>query len=94
MSQHPRHGVAQHGVPHVSDMRGFVGVDAGVFDNYFAGTFRCGRARCFPLRLSPERRTIEVGVQVSRARDFQFGDPRNGPEIGGDLLCDLPRRAL
>ena len=36
-SQHTHERVAQDGVAQVTDMRGFVGIDVGVFDDDFAG---------------------------------------------------------
>ncbi len=95
--QDTRHGVAEDGVAHMADMRGFVGIDAGVFDDDFARPLRgrrCLSRRGFPQRFPPERGAIEERVQVAGSGNFHSRDTFDGADFGGDFLSNLPRRTL
>ena len=61
-------GVAQDGIAQVADVRGFVGVDAGVLDEPKAGSAKVG---VFIVRDAHDSSgAVEPDVQVARARDF------------------------
>jgi len=88
--------VAQNGVANVADMRGLVGVNAGVFDDdFFRRRGRFGRRCCHcALQRPPERGAVKESVEVAGAGHFEQGDSRNGWKAGGNFLSNLAGRAL
>ena len=84
--------VAEDGVAQVADVRGLVGIDGGVLYEHMAlrvrgDAFGLGhQASCLGA--------VEIGVDITSAGDFEFGEAFDGAEGGDDLSCyDLGRFA-
>ncbi len=85
-AQQAHKGVAENRIPQMPDVRGFVGIDAGVLDQGIRGLLRAPRLRTLPQRPERSGGAIQPGVDVSRARNLEGGEPWNWPERGNDFL--------
>ena len=65
-------GVTEDGVAEMADMSGFVGIDAGVFDETEAGTADVGVLVCRDL--AGDGGAVETDVEVARSGYFDAGD--------------------
>ena len=102
--QEPHEGIAQSGIAQMPDVRGFIGIDVGVFDHVlglagllagrarFRTTFDSGVRRLGESRLK-KCRAVEEEIDVPRAGQFHARYSGNRGKFGGDLLGDLARRA-
>src|SRR5713226_9305231 len=90
-SQQSDESVAQHGIAEMSDMRGFVGIDAGMLDQNLAG---CSIALSFFTfdQGSGQFLAVDIRVDISRARDFEFCKPFHRSDASYDFLCNLAWR--
>ena len=83
-------GVAEDGVAEVADVRGLVGVDAGVFDEAEAGAADVGVLVSGDTADSSG--AVEADVEVARSGDFDAGDAgkfrESRGEFGGEFGCD------
>ena len=89
--------VAEDGVAQMADVRGLVGIDAGVLDHHLgrvrrgdggafvAGFFAGGAEKCG---------AVEEEIQVAAAGDFDALDAGNIFQRIRDLLCERARRFL
>ena len=71
-------------------MRGFIGIDAGVFDQ---NKFKCLR-KAFYLRCQRMRRqvSIKAAIDISRPGDFKSRKSRYAANGGYQFLCDFAWR--
>ena len=89
-TQQADEGIAQDGIAQVADVRRLVGIDAGVLDQNFA-------ARHFDFGLSiggqsgGQGRTIDPGIDIARAGEFEFLEAFDRTESGDDFLRDFAR---
>ncbi len=82
-------GVAEDGVAQMADVRGLVGIDAGVLDKGHCVGQTFGREQC--LVGGDQSRgcgTIEARVDVAGAGHFESGEAFDGTERGDDFLRD------
>ena len=81
VAQQAHERVAQHGVAKVSDVRGFVGIDAGVLDQNLAGW---NFARLFTIRGQGRSHpgAVHFHVQVARRRNGHPRDALNFSDLG------------
>src|SRR5207245_1078800 len=95
--QDARHGVAEDSVAHMADVRGFVRIDAGMFDDDFARLLwgrRCLSRRGFPQRFPPERSAVDKRVQIAGSGNVHSRDAFKGANLSADFFSDLARGAL
>ena len=94
-AQHADESVAQYGIAQVSDVRGFIGIDIGMFDDGLPGSRGGGRIRHLQQRRAVEA-AIEADVDVAVAGDLESGNAGDGSHgcdhVGGDLLRGLLER--
>jgi hypothetical protein len=93
VAQDTGHGVAEDGVSYMPDVRGFIGIDAGVFDDHLSGYFCWGKWRVASGEWRdriPKCGAVEVCVQVSRTGDLDSRNAINLAETIGNFLCNLP----
>ena len=88
--ENPHHRVAEHGVAHVSDVRGLVGINAGMFDDDFLMPAVRWSLRA-ALRALPECSSVEVCIQVTAARHFHARDSFDLCQTGSNVLGNLTR---
>ena len=82
--------VAEDGVAQVADVRGLVGIDAGVLDqNLSRGN--CGGRLLVGGERSGHPGAINLDIQVARGRDLHFGDAFDGTDLGADGFGNLQR---
>ena len=76
-AQHAHEGVAQNGVAQVADVRGFVRIDVGVFDDNLA---RHGNGRQILATQQPGGigAPVQTQVQKTAARNLDGGDAGDG----------------
>src|SRR5436853_2136075 len=86
-AQQANETVAQNRIAKVSDVRGFIRIDAGVLNQHFAGGSRkallaigCDRSGQFG--------TIHAGINVSCTGNFQFLESGNLADAGDNLFGD------
>ena len=96
VAQHPHHRVAQHRIAQVPDVRGLVGIDAGVLDDDPAERWvhAARRAAGFGTQVLPKRPAIEKRVQVAATGHLHACNARYRRQRARDFLRDLPRRFL
>jgi hypothetical protein len=86
-------GIAENGVAEMADVRGFVGVDAGVLDQAEAGATDIGVL--IGGDSAHGSSAIEADVEVSGSGDFYAGNAleigKNSGEFGCELCCDDAR---
>ena len=100
-AQQADEGIAKNGVAQVPDMRCFIGIDAGMFDEHFAGgNIRgrrsiCGRTAS-ERKIGGERRgqlgAAYANVDVPAAGHFKLLKAGNRADPGDDLFGNLARR--
>ena len=70
VAKRSRHGVAQHRIPHVPDVRRFIRIDAGMFhDNFVAELCHATGCRTFRSDIRTRQRR---GLQPLRNRSFFY----------------------
>ena len=75
----------------MSDVRGLVGIDAGVLDQHFAfGNF--GKLSLIRGKRGGGFGPIHANVEIPAAGDFKFFDARDGADSGDDLLGNFAWR--
>jgi hypothetical protein len=77
----------------MTDVRGLVGVDIGVFDDDLAARRRL-RSRLILQHLAPIRAALKANVDVAVAGDLQRAHARNRAHLGHKLIRDGARRLL
>ena len=82
-------GVAEDGVPQVTDVRGLVGVDAGVLDEAKAGAAEIGVLVAGDA--GDERGAVEPDVEVTGAGYLDGGNAGQVGKVGGEGLLKLGR---
>ena len=87
----PDQGIAEDGVAEMADVRGFIGVDVGVFDDDLALVGRW-RGRCARQLGAQKCVAIEESVEVTGPRDLDAFDPASGHKRRGDRGGDVARR--
>ena len=95
-AHHTDECIAQYGVAQMADVRRFIGINVGVFDDDLAGvgaSIGAGSAGFAGEQGRSVRAAIEADVDVAVAGHFHGCDARNRAdvrdEIGGDLLRRL-----
>src|SRR5579885_3502002 len=88
-AQQPNERVAEDCVSQVTDVRGFVWIDAGVLNQHLVFLLSFRRAR---KHLPHKGAAIEPGIDVSGSCDLEFRETRNGTKLCNQLLCLFPRR--
>src|SRR5215469_10589028 len=83
--------VAENGVAEVSDVRGLVGIDAGVLDENLARG-DVGGGLVISRKSAGERGAVDTGIDVSRAGEFELVETFDGADIGDDFLGNHARR--
>ena len=73
-------------------MRGFVGIDVGVFDDDLRTAGSGPRAVEMIEEFLEEHGPVEEEVDEARRRRFETGDSGDGTDIVDDFLCNLSRR--
>ena len=77
VAQDAAEGVAENGVAQMADVRGFIGIDAGVLDHHLGRVRRVGHrssAQRLFARGAEKRRAVQKEIEVAAAGDF---DPRD-----------------
>ena len=93
-AQQAHEGVAENGVAQMADVRGLVGIDAGVLDQRMSRDLQMGptgSASSAWMRHS-RMRPIESRIDVPGAGDFESGESVDRAQRGHDLLRDDLRR--
>ena len=91
--QHAHEGVAQGRVAEVADVRGLVGVDAGVLDDHARPGSRPSAAPPGREQLASERAAVQEEVDVAAAGHLRPHDAGHCAQLGRQRLRDLPRLA-
>jgi len=94
-SEEADEGVAEDGVAEVADVGGFVGIDAGVFDERVNLLHSHQASRVLAKSSGVNKGdggdaggAVEVGVDVSGAGDFKTGEASESTQRGHDFLGD------
>ena len=90
-AQQAHERVAENGVAQVSDVRGLVGIDAGVLDQNLARG-DCRRSASDRRQGRPPQARVDPRVDVSGAGDFQLLEAFDRTNAGDDLFGNLARR--
>ena len=90
LTQHTDKGIPKNRIAKMSDMGGFIGIDAGVLDQDFV--FTLDLVRRWREHLAHEFATIEARVDVSSAGYFKRLYAGNVSQSGYEFLRRLPRR--
>src|SRR5258708_339248 len=92
ITQQTNEGVAEDGVAQVSDVGGFVGIDAGVLDqNLSRGNV--GSRFLVGGEGGGHPGAVDFNVQVSRPRDREFGDAFDRTDLGANFFGNAKRSA-
>ena len=84
--------IAQNGIAQMANMRRLIGINAGVLDQ---NLFAAGRPRLRRLWIKQEPRrffAVDLGIDVTRARDRKLFKSRHLSQPGNDFFRDLARR--
>jgi hypothetical protein len=88
-AQQADEGIAEDRVAQMADVRGLVGIDAGVLDQNLS------RGTCRRLLVGSQRRchpgAIDSDVQIARGRDLHLGDAFDRTNFGADDFGNLER---
>ena len=92
VTQQAHERVPKYSIAQMADVRGLIGIDAGVLDQYFSGG-NIGRRLLVGGQRSRHPGAVDADIQIARRRDLHSGDAVDGTDFVSDGFCNLQRRA-